>query len=37
MRIDIFAWWWSLRCQYGTQRVFIGPVHVWINPNYENK
>ena len=36
MKIDIREWWLSFRYVFGTQRIFIGPVHIWIEANYEN-
>ncbi len=35
MKLDILKWWWGLRCRFGVLRVFIGPVHIWIEANYE--
>lgn len=35
MKIDILEWWWELRYRHGTQRIFMGPVHIWIDTNYE--
>lgn len=37
MKIDVLDWWWKLRYQFGTVWIFVGPVHIWINPNYEDR
>ena len=35
MEIDILTWWWGVRCQHGTLAIFMGPVHIWVDANYE--
>lgn len=35
MEIDVLDWWWRLSCEFGTLRIFVGPVCFWIDANYE--
>lgn len=37
IKIDILKWWWQLSNRHGWLRIFIGPVHIWIEANYENR